>query len=110
KLSRSTLLASGAVAAAGLPLGQADAAAKPGEGNALELVFKVDHVGEEFTAYGYLTHIAGIAAGSLFASGEQSERTAHFTVHSVTHLQGRSILDAAHVIAVSGPLEVYYRS
>src|SRR4051812_13350567 len=111
-LSRSRLLAGGVAAAAGLSgLGAAAApAAGAAAGSAFDLVFQVDHVGETMTAYGYLTHVAGLQPGSLFvgAAGDQTARGAHLTVHSVTRLTGRSILDTLRVIAVAGPLDLYY--
>jgi len=115
KLSRSTFIAGGAAAAAaGLPFAQdawAGGSAIPGAEAALELVFKVDHVGTRVTSFGYATGIAGIPSASLFSSAaEQSERTAHFTVLSLGVVVSRSVLEAVRVIGVEGTVQLFYRA
>jgi hypothetical protein len=113
KISRSKLLAGGAAAAASISLGQADAAladVASDDANALEFVIKADQVGGRFTTYGYLTHVAGLRASLLFSpASRQSERTAHFTLYSVTEMQSRSVLEAVHALAVAGSMDVYLR-
>jgi hypothetical protein len=125
KLSRSRLLAGGGAAAAGLAIGQASSAlagiapataevgevgiAPPNE-NAMELVFRVAQVGGEFTTYGYVTEIAGLARAALFTSARRrDDRTARFTVHSLTTMRSRSIVEGVHALHVTGPLDIYVR-
>lgn len=125
KLSRSALLAGGGAAAASLSIGRADAALAgvkptgseagqigiaPVNENALELVFRVDQVGERFTTYGYLTEIASLPRSALFSSASsRDDRTALFTVYSVTTMQSRSIVEGVHALHVAGPMDIYLR-
>lgn len=125
KLSRSSLLASGGAAAAGLALGQADSAIAavsptnveagqigiaPVNENALEFVFRVDQIGPRFTTYGYLTEIASLPRSSLFSSaGRRDDRTARFTVYSVVTMQSRSIVEGVHALHVTGPMDIYLK-
>lgn len=125
KLSRSTLLAGGGAAAAGLAIGQAESALAgvvptgsesgqigiaPVNENALELVFRVDQVGEQFTTYGYLTEIASLAGSALFTSAtRRDDRTARFTVYSTTTMMSRSIVEGVHALHVAGPMDIYLR-
>ncbi len=119
RVSRRALLAGGGAAVAGLSLGGARAAAAgraprgqvgvaPENEDALELLIKIEQAGADFTTYGYVTRIAGLADSALFSGhGGRDETTARFTFHSVTHMTGRSINEPIHALQVSGPLSIY---
>jgi hypothetical protein len=125
KLSRSALLAGGGAAAAGFSIGRADSALAgvtptsaeagqigiaPVNENALELVFRVDQVAERFTTYGYLTEIASLPRTALFSSANRrDDRTARFTLWSVTTMVNRSIVEGVHALHVNGPMDIYLR-
>src|SRR3954454_22966966 len=66
--------------------------------------------GEVFTAFGYLTRLAGADMSSLFAGNSPNETTALFTLFSAGQLQSRVLDTNVHALDIVGRLDVYQRS
>jgi hypothetical protein len=108
-----TAAASGAVLGASPALAAEDVrtvGARAGE-ISFEFVGKLAQSGADFTGFGYLTRIAGLAASALFsAPAPNGETTAHFTFVSVARLTGRSELHNLEVLDADGDLIVLHRA
>jgi hypothetical protein len=122
-LSRRQALAAGVlVAAADLASAQGAAAAGDGpdgsvalgKGPANAVEFRARFVqtgasGQDFTAFGYLTRVAGLSDGDLFAGTAQNETTALMTAYASGSLTKRTLDQSVHSLDVEGALTVYAR-
>ncbi len=77
---------------------------------------RIDQDGAEFTAYGYLYDVEGIAPQELFSDSDPvngSEETAHFTYHATANLTSRAVVtDAVRAIFALdsvGEITYYYQ-
>ena len=101
-----------AVAATGAPLKGAPIQVGTGRAGSIgfEFVGRVDQDGANFTLYGYLTHVQGLADGSLFTDPSplnHGEQTARFTFSGTGTFTSRSVLQNLTVLNVSGQLTFY---
>lgn len=73
----------------------------PGE-TAFELMTKVDQTDQNFTIYGYLTHVRGLVDSRLFTNAgiDQSEATSRITFFAKTKMTSR--------VSVQNPLAVLF--
>jgi hypothetical protein len=105
------LCATFSFATGGSPVNAApqEVAAAPGGQNALEYVGKVDQDDRAFVAYGYLTHIDGLADSQLFSDpNNRNEATARFTYSATATMTGRSIIENIFAVNAAGILTVYF--
>ena len=81
----------------------------PGAGQvAWHFVGRIDQDGLEFTAYGYLTQVAGLDAGDLFTtSGDHNEDNAVFSVVMESAESSRSKLNNVTVVDVTGTARIF---
>lgn len=82
---------------------------------AYQFVGRIDQVGAQFTAYGYLYDIEGLSPSELFSDPlNPSETTAHFTYYATATLSSRAVLtDAVRAIFALdslGEISYYYQS
>lgn len=82
----------------------------PGNGQvAWHFVGRIDQDALTFTAYGYLTQVAGLDAGELFGgNGEANEDNAVFSVVMTSDETSRSKLNNVTVIDVTGKATIYF--
>jgi hypothetical protein len=66
--------------------------------------------GETFTSNGFLTAVAGVAPGGLFAGSPPAVGTALFTVHATGELKARVLDRSVHALDIAGELSVHHRS
>jgi hypothetical protein len=77
--------------------------------NSVEYVGIVDQNGANFTAYGYLTYIAGITDTLLFSDPlSRTESTARFTFYGTATMTARSVVNNAFNLNADGQLTFYY--
>src|SRR3954451_23010077 len=119
--SRRTILASGGVGAAGLGAtatgtaggtGGAVARGRPGQ-SVVEFRGRISQsgpAGETFTSNGFLTAVAGLTSGDLFAGNPPAVGTALFTAHATGELSARVLDQSVHSLDIVGQMSVYRRS
>src|SRR5688500_8406572 len=85
--------------------------ARPG-GSAWEAVGRIEQHGSDFTAYGYLTYVAGLAEEQLYLEGgsplARTEATARFTFFGNATLTSRSVLENLFVVNAEGEQTFYF--
>ncbi|MFN8376319.1 MAG: hypothetical protein U0694_26040 [Anaerolineae bacterium] len=79
---------------------------------AYEFIAQIDQSGFDLTISGYLTHVGGIAADSLFVAGtnpaERSEASAYLTMQATGSIYARSVLQSIFDTNASLTLTIYY--
>jgi hypothetical protein len=84
----------------------------PEGGIAWEAIGKIDQAGADFTAYGYLTHVAGLEEARLYLEGGvplvRTEATARFTFFAPAVLLARSELENLIVVSAEGEQAIYF--
>ncbi len=74
-----------------------------------ELVGRVDQDGANFTSYGYLMYIHGLADTVLYSDPlSRTEATARFTYYATSTITARSVISNLFVLDTLGPLTIYY--
>jgi hypothetical protein len=79
--------------------------------NAIEFTGHIDQEGTHFTAYGYLTHIAGITTTLLYTDNNpltSTAATARFTFSGTAELTSRSVVSNVFTIIAEGNLTYYF--
>lgn len=66
--------------------------------------------GDIFTAFGYLTRLAGTDVGALFDGSPPNESSALFTLFAAGQLQSRVLDTNVHALDIVGSLDVYDRA
>ena len=117
--SRRTILASAGVGAAGLgataqgaATGGGVARGRPGQ-SVVEFRGRISQsgpAGETFTSNGFLTAVAGLTSGDLFAGSPPAVGTALFTAHATGELSARVLDQSVHSLDIAGQMSVYRRS
>ena len=76
--------------------------------NALEFVGRINQSGPMFEAFGYLTHISGLPAASLFSHpAPRDETTARFTFYARTRLISRAVVANIFNVTSGGRARFY---
>jgi hypothetical protein len=76
--------------------------------NAFEYIGQVDQDGDSLTYYGYLTAVAGLDVGQLFAGSTHDETTARFTFFGTATLSSRAVFNNVFTIDATGSLGCYF--
>jgi len=77
--------------------------------NAFNLIGTIDQNGSAFSAYGYLSDIAGLDPSLAFSDpSSPGEATAHFTFNASTQLSSRTVLQSLFLVTSSGQMNFFY--
>ena len=81
-----------------------------GAANGIEVLAEVSQVGEDLTAYGYLTLVNGLTLDqSYFSGGVRNESTARFTVYATAKVASIQTRDTLIVAIANGQVEYFLR-
>lgn len=80
-------------------------------GAAFSYIGVVEQNEEDFTTFGYLTHLHGLPDELLFfGAGERDQQSARFTFHSRTKMASKSVLNQVFSVGVEGQMSIFMRS
>jgi len=81
-----------------------------GAANGLELLAEVSQVGDDLTAYGYLTLVNGLSLDQIYSSGTlRDETTARFTFYGTAKVASIQTRDTLIVAIANGQVEYFLR-
>ena len=81
-----------------------------GAANGIEVLAEVSQVGEDLTAYGYLTLVNGLTLEQIyFPGGVRNESTARFTVYGTAKVASIQTRDTLIVAIANGQVEYFLR-